>query len=179
MNKLTKEQHAAPENRLRQHMIILASAVLMASLALSTTAVVAGEQQQEETMFERLGGAYGIAQIVDHLVDKIYANEGLNANPILANIHADKSTKPGFKVMLTNWVVERTGGPAIYKQDSFGRGKPLKEGHVHLNISDREFDIIMNECKNSFYAFNVPDEDIELLMADLESFRDDIVTRAD
>ncbi len=61
----------------------------------------------------------------------------------------------------------------------FGRGKPLKEGHAHLNISQREFDIIMNECKNTFYAFNVPEKEIGELMADLQSFRDDIVTRKD
>jgi hemoglobin len=35
----------------------------------------------------------------------------------------------------------------------------------------------MNECKKIFYAFNVPDKEIGELMADLESFRDDIVTR--
>lgn len=35
----------------------------------------------------------------------------------------------------------------------------------------------MNECKNTFYAFNVPDKEIGKLMADLGSFRDDIVTR--
>lgn len=33
------------------------------------------------------------------------------------------------------------------------------------------------QCKNSFYAFNVPDKEIGDLMADLESFHDDIVTR--
>ncbi|NIP30399.1 MAG: group 1 truncated hemoglobin [Candidatus Dadabacteria bacterium] len=131
----------------------------------------------EKSLFERLGGTYAIAQTVDHLVDKIYENDGLNANPILKAIHDDKSTKAGFKVMLTNWVVTRTGGPQIYKPDMFGRGQPLKEGHAHLNISDREFDIIMNECKNTFYAFNVPDKEIGELMADLESFRGDIVTR--
>lgn len=146
-------------------------ATLFALGAFSMSAVAA-----EKSLYERLGGTYNIALTVDHLVDKIYENHGLNANPILKAIHDDKSTKPGFKVMLTNWVVTRTGGPTIYKPDMFGRGKSMKDSHPHLNISDREFDIIMNECKHTFYSFNVPDKEIGELMADLESFRDDIVT---
>ncbi len=146
--------------------------MLIVALGSFSSAVTAAEK----SLYERLGGTYNIALTVDHLVDKIYENHGLNANPILKAIHNDKTTKPGFKVMLTNWVVERTGGPKIYQPDMFGRGKPLKEGHAHLNISDREFDIIMNECKHTFYTFNVPEKEINELMADLESFRDDIVT---
>ncbi|MFT5395538.1 MAG: hemoglobin [Gammaproteobacteria bacterium] len=131
---------------------------------------------EEKSLYERLGGTYNIAITVDHLVDKIYENHGLNANPILKAIHSDKSSKPGFKVMLTNWVVTRTGGPKIYKTDMFGRGKTMKDAHPHLNISNREFDIIMAECKQTFYNFNVPDKELGELMADLQSFRGDIVT---
>ena len=134
---------------------------------------------EEKSLYERLGGTYPIASTVDHLVDKIYVNKGLNANPILNVIHSDKSSKAGFKVMLTNWAIERTGGSKIYTPDQFGRGKSMKESHPHLNISNREFDIIMTECKHIFYAFNVPDKEIGELMAYLESFRGDIVTRKD
>ena len=78
--------------------------------------------------------------------------------------------------MLTNWVVARTGGPKIYQPDEFGRGKNMKDTHQHLKITDREFDIIMTECLQTFYYFNVPDYEISQLMGDLQSFRDDIVT---
>lgn len=131
----------------------------------------------EESLYQRLGGTYAIASTVDHLVDKIYENQGLNANPILAAIHANKASKAGFKVMLTNWVVQETGGPKIYQPDPFGRGKSMKDSHPHLNISDREFDIIMNECLHTFYSFNVPDKEINELMAGLQKYRKDIVTR--
>ena len=100
----------------------------------------------EESLYTRLGGTYNIALTVDHLVDKIYVNKALNANPALKAVHDAAHTKVGFKVMLTNWVVERTGGPKIYMADEFGRGKNMKDSHPHLNITDREFDIIMIEC---------------------------------
>lgn len=131
----------------------------------------------EETLFEKLGGTYAIAQTVDYLVDLIYENEGLNANPRLAAIHANKASKAGFKVMLTNWVVQETGGPKIYQPDAFGRGKSLKDSHPHLDISNREFDIIKSLCLSTFYRFNIPNKEIDALMDDLESYRKVIVTR--
>lgn len=131
----------------------------------------------EETLYERLGGTYNIALTVDYLVDMIYENRGLNANPKLAAIHARKDTKAGFKAMLTNWVVQETGGPKIYQPDPFGRGKSLKDSHPHLDISNREFDIIKTLCLATFYHFNVGNHEIDQLMDDLESYRKVIVTR--
>ncbi len=135
--------------------------------------------EEEKSLYERLGGTYNIAVTVDHLVDLIYENRGLNANPILDAIHADKDSKAGFKVMLTNWVVQETGGPQIYKPDPFGRGKSMKDSHPHLNISNREFDIIKTLCLATFYHFNVGNREIDQLMDSLESYRLQIVTRKD
>lgn len=153
--------------------------VLVASAALGCMAVLSGPAKAETTLFERLGGTYGIAQAVDYLVDLIYVNEGLNANPRLKAVHDNVDSKKGFKVMLTNWVVQETGGPKIYQPDSFGRGKSLKDAHPHLNISNREFDIIKSLCLSTFYRYNIPNDDINLLMDDLESYRNVIVTNKD
>ena len=142
----------------------------------STFAIAGGED--EESIYTQLGGTYNIALTVDHLVDKIYVNNALNKNPALKAVHDAAHTKAGFKVMLTNWVVERTGGNPIYQPDEFGRGKNMKDSHPHLNISDREFDIIMIECLHTFYAFDVPDHLIKAIMGDLQSFRGDIVTKS-
>ena len=142
----------------------------LASLLLSFGA------QAEESLYNRLGGTYNIASTVDHLVDKIYVNQGLNANPKLKAVHDRPSTKAGFKVMLTNWVVQETGGPKIYTPDAFGRCKTMKDSHPHLNISNREFNIILTEALETFYAFNVPDHEISQLMGSLESYRPVIVT---
>ena len=143
----------------------------LASLLFSFTAAAA-----EDSLYTRLGGTYNIAQTVDHLVDKIYVNRGLNANPKLKAVHDRPETKAGFKVMLTNWVVQETGGPKMYLKDEFGRGKSMKDSHPHLAITNREFNIIMVECVETFYAYNVPDKEIKELMTGLESYRNVIVT---
>ena len=140
------------------------------ALFVSATAIA------EESLYNRLGGTYNIASTVDHLVDKIYVNKALNANPKLKAVHDRPETKAGFKVMLTHWVVNEVGGPKIYVKDEFGRGKSMKDSHPHLAITNREFNIIMVECLHTFYAFNVPDYEIKQLMTGLESYRNVIVT---
>ena len=133
----------------------------------------------EPALYVRLGGTYQIADMMDHLVDMIYVNKGLNANPSLKAVHDNVDSKKGFKVMLTNWAVQETGGPKIYQPDAFGRGKSMKESHPHLNISNREFDIIRTLALATFYNYNVGNHEIDQLMDDLESYRSVIVTRKD
>lgn len=158
-------------------LLVLSAIGLMFAVLLSFSQTAKAEEQK--SLYERLGGTYNIALTVDHLVDLIYENQGLNANPILDAIHQQKHTKAGFKVMLTNWVVEETGGPEIYMPDAFGRGKSMKDSHPHLNISNREFDIIKTLCLATFYHFNVGNQEINELMDALESYRYQIVTRKD
>lgn len=152
---------------------VLKTLLVCASITFGFTSLQANA---EDSLYTRLGGTYNIASTVDHLVDKIYVNKALNANPNLKRIHDNVATKAGFKVMLTNWVVNETGGPKIYQPDEFGRGKTMKNSHPHLNITNREFNIILIECLHTFYAFNVPDHEIKQLMTSLESYRKDIVT---
>ena len=149
----------------------------MMSMFLVMAASKSAFAEEEASLYERLGGTYNIAITVDHLVDLIYENRGLNANPVLNAIHSNKDSKAGFKVMLTNWVVQETGGPQIYKPDPFGRGKSMKDSHPHLNISNREFDIIKTLCLATFYHFDVGNHEIDQLMDALESYRLQIVTR--
>jgi hemoglobin len=152
----------------------------MSGLVLALAAVgfmsVSSVASAEDSLFTRLGGTYNIAQTVDHLVDKIYLNRGLNANPKLKAVHDRPETKAGFKVMLTNWVIQETGGPKVYQPDEFGRGKSMKDSHPQLAITNREFNIILVECLETFYAYNIPDHEISQLMGDLESYRKVIVT---
>ncbi|MBI1732240.1 MAG: group 1 truncated hemoglobin [Gammaproteobacteria bacterium] len=123
----------------------------------------------EKSLYERVGGIYGIAATVDDLVDRLYVNGTLNANPAVKAVH-DRQGQAGFKVLVTAWVVEHTGGPKMYP------GLPLDKAHAHLKITDREFDVVMNECATTFYKFNVPKKEMDELMALLGSYRAAVVT---
>ena len=151
--------------------------VVMTSLVGLSASLTATLACAEDSLYARLGGTYNIASTVDYLVDMIYINNGLNANPALKAVHDRPETKAGFKAMLTNWVVMETGGPKLYQPDQFGHGKSMKDTHPHLNISDREFDIIKTLSLATFYHFNIGNHEIDQLMDDLESYRKVIVTR--
>ncbi len=149
------------------------------AVALVMVMMVAKPAMAEDSLYTRLGGTYNIASTVDYLVDMIYINHSFDNNPALKAIHANAASKAGFKVMLTNWVVQETGGPKIYQPDEFGRGKSLKEMHPQLHISNREFDVIKTLALATFYQYNIGNHEIDQLMDDLESYRKVIVTRKD
>ncbi len=49
-------------------------------------------QQPPPTLYERLGGVYSIAVVVDDLVDRVMADPRLNANPAVDEAH--RSSRP-------------------------------------------------------------------------------------
>lgn len=147
-------------------------ALVTAALFLAATAAAGPSFAEEKSLYERLGGFNPIAATVDDLVDRLYVNGALNANPAVKAVH-DLGNKPGFKYIVTAWVVEKTGGPKMYP------GKPMDKAHAHLGLTNRDFDIVMNECRTTFYKFNVPAKELEEVMAILESHRPQVVTVAD
>ena len=116
------------------------------------------------SLYDRLGGFYGIAATVDNLVDRLYVNGAANANPKVAEFHA-KNGHAGFKFLVTAWCVEQTGGPKCYP------GRDMRESHAHLAVSDREFDIVATEIMTSLYHMNVPDREFGEFMGIIESYR--------
>ncbi|WP_336491004.1 group 1 truncated hemoglobin [Methylobacterium nigriterrae] len=94
---------------------------------------------KDACLYKWLGGVYGIAA-VDNLVDRLYVNGAANANPKVAEFHAQNG-HAGFKFLVTAWSVKQTGGPKCYP------GRDMREAHAHLTVSQREFDIVATEIK--------------------------------
>jgi hemoglobin len=138
--------------------------------ALLTLAFATGPATSaDKPLFERLGGVYGIAGAVDDLVNRLYVNGTLNANPAIKAIH-DQHGQAGFKYLVTAFSIEATGGPKAYI------GRPMDQAHAHLNITNREFDVVETEIKTSLYKFNVPPKEFDEFMAIIESYRTKVVT---
>jgi tetrahydromethanopterin S-methyltransferase subunit H len=62
------------------------------------------------TLYERLGGVYSIAAVVDDFIDRVMHNPVLNANPAVDEAHHGVSAA-GFKYYVTEMVCWATGGP--------------------------------------------------------------------
>ena len=68
------------------------------------------QSAEKSSLYDRLGGVYGIATVVDDLIDRVMADPRLNANPLVDEAH-HRVPPAGFKYLVTEMVCWATGGP--------------------------------------------------------------------
>lgn len=118
----------------------------------------------EQSLYERLGGVFSIAAVIDHFSNAVVKNDTSGQgsdNPALKKWHTqDLARLPGLKFMRTLWVCDVAGGP--YK---FTATKPgatllgLEEAHRDLHITPEEFDAVAAELGRSLDFFKVPERE--------------------
>ncbi|UQA59101.1 group I truncated hemoglobin [Polyangium aurulentum] len=121
------------------------------------------------SLYERLGGVFAVAAVVDRLIERVLVNDVLNANPIVNERHHAKP-KAGFKFLVTELVCQATGGPQRYS------GMAMPESHRHLGITPAEWDAFLVDFHATLDEFSVPPTERAELLAIVESTRGDIVT---
>ena len=94
--------------------------------------------QDSPSLYERLGGVYSIATVVDDLIDRVMADPPLNANPLVDDAH-HKVPPAGFKYLVTEMLCWAAGGPQRYT------GKDMESSHRHLRITPGEWDAFMDD----------------------------------
>ena len=119
-------------------------------------------------LYDRLGGVYNIATVVDDLIDRVMVDARLNANPRVDEAH-HRVSAAGFKYLVTEMVCGATGGPQQYT------GRSMGDSHRHLMITDEEWQAFMDDLQQSFDRFGVPQPEQEELKAIVESTREAIV----
>lgn len=117
--------------------------------------------QTEKSLYERLGGVFAIAQVVDHFSDALVKNPivGRNSkNPALRNWHRNNLSRlPGLKFMRTLWVCEVSGGPFKFSPTKPGSTPlGLENAHRDLKISPAEFDEVAAELGRTLDFAKVP-----------------------
>jgi hemoglobin len=123
--------------------------------------VQASSPVAEPSLYERLGGVFAIAAVVDHFSDAIVKNPLVgqrSANPALRDWSTHKQNRlPGLKYMRTLWVCEVAGGPFQFAPTRPGATHlGLEEAHRELHISPEEFDEVAAELGRSLDSFSVP-----------------------
>ena len=124
----------------------------------------------EASLYERLGGAFAIAAVVDHFSDAIVHNPivGQNSeNPDLREWHTNNLGRlPGLKFMRTLWVCDVAGGPQKYAATKPGSTPlGLEEAHRRLNISPAQFDEVAAELGRTLDFFSLPEKEKEEVLA--------------
>jgi hemoglobin len=138
--------------------------VIMAGVATRT----ATAQVTQPSLYDRLGGVYSIATVVDDFIERLLVNATLNANPAI-NEARRRVPKAGLKFHVTAMVCAATGGKCAYT------GRPMKESHEKLNITQPEWDAMVVDFKATLNKFKVPPREQQELVTIVESTRNDIV----
>jgi hemoglobin len=124
----------------------------------------------EQSLYERLGGVFSIAAVIDHFSNAVVENhvsgQG-SQNPALKEWHTQQLARlPGLKFMRTLWVCDVAGGPF-----TFAATKPgatllgLEEAHRELHITPEEFDAVAGELGRSLDHFKVPQREKDEVLA--------------
>ena len=128
-------------------------------------------QEAKPTLYDRLGGVYAIAAVVDDFIDRIMDNPRLNANPKVDEAH-HRVSRAGFKYLVTEMVCWATGGPQRYT------GRSMADSHAHLDITEQEWQVFLANFQACLDSFAVPAAEQGELFAIVESTKADIVRPA-
>ena len=133
----------------------------------------------ESSLYERLGGAFAIAAVVDHFSDAIIGNPIVgqsSENPALREWHTDSLARlPGLKFMRTLWVCDISGGPQSYAATEPGSTPlGLEEAHRDLKISPAEFDEVAAVLARTLDHFGVPDQEKEEVLGAFAAHKDEV-----
>lgn len=142
--------------------------------------VPGGVMATRRSLYDRLGGIFAIALVVDKFSDALINNPvvGINSkNPALRKWHRDSLDRlPGLKWMRTLWVADVTGGP--YKFVATRPGSTplgLEEAHRRLHISSSEFDEVARVLAETLTAAKVPTKEKQEVLDAFAAHKNEVV----
>lgn len=126
------------------------------------------EQEEQESLYDRLGGLAPISVVVSDFIDALVPDEVLNENPAI-DAARQSVPAPYLKYHVTALVCQATGGPCEY------HGRAMKESHAHLNITESEWDRMVTIFKEVLAKHLVPATETQELLDIVDSTKADIV----
>ena len=126
------------------------------------------QEQDNLSLYDRLGGIYNIATVIDDFIDRIMVDERLNANPRVDEAH-HRVSPPGFKYLVTEMLCDAGGGPQTYS------GRTMGDSHRHLMITEEEWEAFMDDLQQTLDKFEVPQPEQDEVKAIVESTKEAIV----
>jgi len=163
--------------------VVAGLAVTAAPIGVLTAADDANAQSAqtmpEKSLYDRLGGVFAIAAVVDHFSDAVVKNPIVgqkSKNPQLREWHTNNLGRlPGLKFMRTLWVCSISGGPFQYTATRPGKTTlGLEEAHRNLRISPAEFDEVAAELGRTLDFFKVPKREKGEVLSAFASHKDEV-----
>ncbi len=104
-------------------------------LALALAACATAPQKplvKNDTLYRRLGGAAGVEAVVDASLRQIHGD-------LRINLFFENTDLPDLRRLLIEQICAATGGPCTYS------GRSMEEAHSGMNLTDRDFDIFVED----------------------------------
>lgn len=124
----------------------------------------AGMAHADTTLYQRLGGEAGVAQITSEYIDAV-------ANDPTVNQSFEKVNLKRLKKMLAEFTCSLTGGGCVYSGDD------MKIVHKNLKITEREFNALVEALRVSLDRHGVSQRDKNALLAIFAPMQRDIVEK--
>jgi hemoglobin len=153
------------------------------TLSAAASAMPAANDQPSTTpgksLYDRLGGIFAIAGVVNYFSDEIIKDPVAGAqssNPALREWHTKQLDRlPGLKFMRTLWVAAVSGGPFKYTPTRPGSTNlGLENAHENLRISPTEFDAVAAVLSRSLDHFKVPQREKSEVLTAFAAHKDEV-----
>jgi hemoglobin len=116
----------------------------------------------QKSLYDRLGGQPAITAVVDDFVANVAADSRINGFFARTDI-------PRLKKNLSDQICAGTGGPCTYT------GRDMRSAHKGMNITDAQFDALVEDLVKTLDKFKVPAKEKGELLAVLGPMKPQIV----
>ena len=130
----------------------------------------APEPVAKPSLYERLGKEPAVVQVVDDFVVNVVADPDIKEKH---KKHFQEGDVAGLKKKLVDQIGEATGGPQKYT------GKNMKDAHKGLEITNKDFDALVNDLVKALDKNKVAKDDKDELLKMLGPMRKDVVEKPD
>ncbi len=143
--------------------------LVLSALAASPVANAQDGADDQPSLYDRLGGLPSISVVVSDFIDALVPDEILNANPAI-DAARQHTPDPYLKYHVTAMMCQATGGPCQY------HGRGMQESHEHLNITEAEWDRMVEIFLDVLGRHDVPEGETQELLDIVGSTKSDIVS---
>ena len=115
-----------------------------------------------QSLYEKFGGHDGVKKVVDDFYVTVLAHP--DVAPFFAETNMQKQREHQ-----TNFISFVLGGPNQYT------GRNMREAHAHMNLTDKEFNVIAELLSAALKKNGVSDEDINKVLSVVATTHDDVL----
>jgi hemoglobin len=123
--------------------------------------------QQQNTLYQRLGGYDAIAAVTDDFVGRIATDPQLKR--FFAGLSVDSQKR--LRQHVVDFLCSATGGPCVYT------GRDMKTAHTGLGITEEDWNATVNDLVTTLDKFKVPQKEKSDVLGAISGLKGDIVGR--